>query len=106
MLLIFVGQVLAIPFNSCQMDMDPSDSQPSMQHKMSMMPAMQMDDSIGMSCCDNDCDCPDGICISFAMISNSIINIQLFSIDSYTFSINSFELNQPISVFFHPPILG
>jgi len=104
-LLIFVGQILAEPLNSCQMDSSSGQS-----HDMNMMDHtmadMEMNDSMDMSCCGDKCDCPDGICVSFAMISSWDMNFQFAPMDSYSVVINPFQLNQPSFAIFHPPILS
>ena len=105
-LLIFVGQVVAAPFSSCQMKMDASQS--SMQMMQEDMSGMDMSMHAGqkMPCCGDKCDCVQGICMSAALLSTLSFDVQFPQIERPYISFQPLQIKQASSAIFHPPILS
>ena len=111
-LLIFVGQVVSAPITTCKTNNhDESQTMMSVEADMHMSHNMQISPSSNnnhtdMVCCDEDCDCPLGICLSVVLYSNENLEI-LFSTSSNYIPLEiPFINNQPSSSIYHPPIFS
>ncbi len=106
LLLIFVGQVVAAPLLSCSYS-SSNDSTMSMQMDMSKhkMPMADLGIHKNMKCCD-DCQCPDGMCLTVVMFSVNSLTITIIPTVFPDFlKLHFIPEYNPNSVF-HPPILS
>jgi len=102
-LLMFVGQVVSAPLLNCssaQMDSHSMSMMDMSSHDMSDM----LESNQAMDCCDSDCECPSGMCVSIALYFSSSTEAN-FSNDSNQIDISSQKVNkQAISSIYRPPI--
>lgn len=80
--------------------------QSSMQHGQHEMSDMDMDTDMNMPCCDNKCDCPNGMCMNVAIVTTEPLSIKNSFKVIYNQTIVSFQVTQASSAIFHPPILS
>ncbi|VAW40654.1 hypothetical protein MNBD_GAMMA01-1450 [hydrothermal vent metagenome] len=109
-LLIFVGQVVSAPLTTCATSESSSSSQimPSMpDHDMAMMHLSQTHEAmVDMDCCGDECNCPQGMCISVVFYPNQAVDMQFVSIATYLIPPILFINNQYPSSIYRPPILS
>ncbi|NQZ07863.1 MAG: hypothetical protein HRT35_11940 [Algicola sp.] len=99
MLLVFVGQATASAVMPCEMDAQTSIGSMMMDHDMSDMA------SGDMNCCDQDCSCPMGSCVSAVFINTPVlIEPELNSQKIVQYSTQG--LIQTLTSLYRPPILS
>ncbi len=101
MLLVFVGQASAFTVVPCEMN-----GQASMMSGMSH-PIHDMSDmaSSDMDCCDQECSCPMGSCVS-AVLFNTPVLIEPELISQKIIQSPTRVLMQTLTSLYRPPILS
>ena len=111
-LLVFTGQTLAAPFanlNDCESDhsMPTHDMDSMPDHDMSMMDmSLDMESGMTMDCCEDDCQCSDGMCVSAVYLSINEKNEFGFIQNQVKFQESQFSYNQFYSSIYRPPIIS
>ena len=104
-LLMFVGQVVSAPLLNCssaQMDSHSMSMMDMSSHDMSNM----LDSNQAMDCCDSDCECPSGMCLSIALYLSPSTEIN-FNNNSKKIDVSSQKISkQVLTSIYRPPILS
>ena len=111
LLLIFVGQVVSAPLLSCSKTQIGSHSMSIMDMTSDEMSNMVMSDSSNMQtshqtmdCCDNDCDCSSGVCVSIVLYISPSSEVNFYN-NSNLINIASQKISkQVLSSIYRPPI--
>ena len=112
MLLIFVGQVMSAPLASCQTSLSSKisttmDMSSMPNHDMAMMHFDQSEDAdMTMDCCEKDCQCSLGMCLSMVFYPNTEFELFFTSVTSLMFPSVAFIDNSSHSSIYRPPILS
>jgi len=111
-LLMFVSQVFSAPVVSCQL-MPSSHSKDQLMTTMglSLMPnhdmsSMHTDNSTEMECCENDCQCPPGMCVSGIFFPVPDIEVESSLITHYSSLSEHFQITIHSATLYRPPILS
>ena len=112
-LLIFVGQVVSAPFETCITDNDENSTHSMMMadmpnHDMQNMTMDHSDSSMmAMDCCGDECQCPMDMCLTMAFINTHIdTQIQQFS-ETFIFQeTNSVLISYSNDSLYRPPIFS
>lgn len=91
MFIAFIGQTSAFSMLSCEMPMDPHQSQESMDHSlMNHHDEINEDDAMHKSksssaenCCDVDCVCPTHACSSFTFLNSELYDINVIQLSEF-----------------------
>jgi len=108
MLLIFVGQVVSAPITTCKTN-GHTQGMTFVESDVTVMGDMQMSSSdqynnMNMECCEDDCHCPLGMCISVVLYTSDSIEVLFSKTSSKIIPQVTFTNNYTNSSIYRPPI--
>ena len=113
LLLIFVGQVVSAPLLSCSKTQTGSHSMSVMDmtsddmSNMAMSPSSNIQGSLQtMDCCDDDCDCPSGVCASIVLFVSPSTEVNFYNNSSVIIIASQKISKQVLSTIHRPPIFS
>lgn len=106
-LLIFVGQVVSAPITTCKTN-DHTQSMTFVESALTVMDDMQISldqfDNMNMECCEDDCHCPLGMCISVVLYTSDSMEVLFSKTSSQIIPEIPFTNNYSNSSIYRPPI--